>query len=96
MPLEDMDGNPVAAGDIIVFCYGIPPVRVEATLSDINGTLWAMTPGHKPEKCKLDELRRYVGDFHKLMPRKPTPDDASAKWDRRANLAADGGSNAKP
>ncbi|MBX5131655.1 hypothetical protein HJB80_02970 [Rhizobium lentis] len=80
----DMDGNPVVAGDTIVFSYGIPPVRVEAKLSDIDGTLWALTPGHKPDRCKLKDLPKYVGEFYKLKPRKPAPEDASAKWDRRA------------
>lgn len=63
---RDMDGQPVAAGDIIVFSYGIPPVRVEANLAELNGSLWAMTPGHTPDKCKLDQLQKHVGDFYKL------------------------------
>lgn len=81
---KDMDGNQVAAGDTIVFSYGIPPVRVEARLAEIDGEIWAMTPGHKPDRCKLKNLRKHVGDYFKLMlPRNAPADDPSAKWDRR-------------
>ena len=66
MSIRDDDGQPVAAGDTITFSYGIPGTRVEAPIVDINGTLFAMTPGHTPEKCKLADLRKYVGVFWKL------------------------------
>lgn len=65
MQIDD-DGNPVRAGDVVAFAYGIPPVRVEAKIRDIGGILFAMTPGHKPDKCKLSELRRYVGSFYRI------------------------------
>lgn len=63
---KDEDGLPIRAGDVIQFSYGIPPVRVEAKIKDIDGTLYAMTPGHKPDKCRLSELRRHVGNFYRI------------------------------
>ena len=66
MSVVDMDGKMIAAGDTIVFSYGIPGVRVEAKVALLNGRLWAMTPGHTPDKCRLDELAKYVGVFWKL------------------------------
>ena len=53
MTIKDDDGRPVSEGDKIMFSYGIPSTRVEAPITKINGALYAMTPGHKPEKCKL-------------------------------------------
>lgn len=63
---KDDDGREVRAGDVVLFSYGIPPVRVEAKIADLNGTLFAMTPGHKPDKCKLSELRKHVSNFYKI------------------------------
>jgi hypothetical protein len=88
MQFNDLDGNPVTAGDTIVFCYGIPPVRVEAKIAEADGEIWAMTPGHKPDRCKLKELRKHVGEFHKLQPARQQLADPSDKWDRRAALDA--------
>lgn len=62
----DDDGRKIRAGDVVSFSYGIPPVGVQAKIADINGVLFAMTPGHKPDKCKLSELRRLVGGFYKI------------------------------
>ncbi|MDW9400929.1 hypothetical protein GOB45_29500 [Sinorhizobium meliloti] len=66
MTVTDSDGNRIKAGDVITFSYGIPGVRVEAPIVDIRGELFAMTPGHTPHKCKLKDLRKYVGEFWKL------------------------------
>lgn len=63
---KDADGKPIRAGDVISFSYGIPPVGVEAKIADVNGVLFAMTPGHKPDKCKLSELRQCVGEFYRI------------------------------
>lgn len=61
----DDDGEQVGDGDEITFSYGIPPVRVLASIEVIEGELWAMTPGHKPSRCKLSELRDHVEIFYK-------------------------------
>lgn len=66
MMIRDMNGVPIVAGDTIVFSYGIPGVRVEAKVSNIKGVLWAMTPGHTPDRCRLDQLEKFVGIFWKL------------------------------
>ena len=66
MAITDMDGKPIKAGDTIVFSYGIPGARVEAPIVDVKGKLYAMTPGHTPDKCRLDKLEGYVGAFWKL------------------------------
>lgn len=65
-PILDEDGKKVSAGDTISFSYGIPGVGVRARVEEINGALWAMTPGHKPDKCKLSKLRAAVGNFYKV------------------------------
>ena len=69
-PLSILDSNdePVTAGDEITFAYGngIPPVRVCAKVEEIEGHLWALSPGHNPSRCKLSELRDHVKIFYKL------------------------------
>lgn len=82
MKFKDMDGKPVAAGDTIVFSYGIPPVRVEARLAESGGEVWALTPGHKPDRCKLKDLPKHVGEYYKLAPPRKQREDPSAKWDK--------------
>ena len=64
--MTDAEGKPIRAGDVVSFSYGIPPVRVEAKVKDINGVLYAMTPGHNPAKCKISELSRHVGEFYRI------------------------------
>lgn len=61
----DDDGDEVTDRDEIVFSYGIPPVRVCAQVEDFEGELWALTPGHNPSRCRLSEIREYVGCFYK-------------------------------
>lgn len=63
---RDSDGQEIHVGDVISFSYGIPPVGVQAKIADIGGVLFAMTPGHKPDKCKLSAVKRHVGDFYKI------------------------------
>lgn len=63
---RDSEGQEVRCGDVISFSYGIPPVGVQAKIANVSGVLFAMTPGHKPEKCQLSELRRHVGYFYKI------------------------------
>lgn len=63
---RDSNGREVRAGDVISFSYGIPPVGVQAKITSIGGVLFAMTPGHSPDKCKLSKLKQYVGDFYKI------------------------------
>lgn len=62
----DSDNERVFAGDEIRFAYGIPPVRVCAQVEEVDGELWALTPGHNPSRCKLSELKEYVEIFYKL------------------------------
>ena len=64
--IRDEDGKTVKAGDLITFSYGIPGVRVEAPIVDIRGELFAITLGHTPDKCKLRDLRKHVGEFWKI------------------------------
>ncbi|KSV95427.1 hypothetical protein [Sinorhizobium sp. GL28] len=66
MIIHDEDGKAVKAGDRITFSYGIPGVRVEAPIVEIRGELFAMTPGHTPDRCKLKDLRKHVGEFWKM------------------------------
>ena len=61
----DDDGESVKNGDTIVFCYGIPPVRVTGPIVVRKGTLWVLTPGHNPDRCLMSELRGHVGNFYK-------------------------------
>lgn len=66
--VKDAEGAVVRAGDFITFAYGSPPVAVDAEIVEERGRLVALTPGHKPEKCRLDQLRKHVGDFWKIDP----------------------------
>lgn len=60
------DGYSTRAGDMIMFSYGIPPVRVESEIIDRNGRLIALTPGHYPPECELRKLRGYVGAWYRI------------------------------
>lgn len=60
---RDSDGRLVGAGGTIAFSYGIPPVPVLAHVIERNGKLIALTPGHKPNECHVEKLKRYVCDF---------------------------------
>ena len=66
LSLLDSDGNRVAAGDIVRFNYGIPPVAVDAKIVQRGKSLIALTPGHSPKECNLRSLRRYVGQWLKI------------------------------
>ena len=59
----DEDGLVVTAGCVIHFGYGIPPVGVDAKVVDRDGVLIALTPGHKPAECRVDQLAKHVGNF---------------------------------
>ena len=61
--LPDDDGVMVGAGDTIIFSYGIPPVRVNASIIEKDGQLIALTPGHIPTSCPLAEVREAVGSW---------------------------------
>jgi hypothetical protein len=62
---KDDDGKPTRAGDWITFSYGIPSVNVKAEIIDRNGKLYALTPGHSPSECRLNRLRKYVGQWYR-------------------------------
>jgi hypothetical protein len=64
-PIKDTWGKIVRDGDTVTFSYGIPPVGVRATVKEIDGALWVLTPGHKPERAPLRRLRSYVGCFYR-------------------------------
>lgn len=72
--MKDSDGAEVRAGDFIHFSFGIPGRAVDAEVVEENGRLVALTPGCKPEKCRLDELRKHVGEFWKIDPARLLPD----------------------
>ena len=63
--LLDDDGEPVGAGDTVVFSYGIPPVHVVAPVVERDGRLVVLTPGHTPVEGKLRSLRYFVGGWYK-------------------------------
>jgi hypothetical protein len=62
----DSDGNEVRAGDFISFSYGIPGVRVEAPVVEIDGKLIALTVGHNPSKIALSKLKQHVCLYYKM------------------------------
>lgn len=84
--IKDSDGIPVSAGDTISFSYGIPPVGVRASVVEVAGVLWALTPGHKPGRAKLKDLMRYVGGFWKVLP--PKASDPKRREIERENWQA--------
>ncbi len=66
--LLDDDGVAVKEGDRVSFSYGIPPMRVEGPVIELDGILWVKTPEHQPTSCRLDQLREFVGGFFKVQP----------------------------
>ena len=63
---RDSDGLIVRAGHRVSFCYGIPPLRVDAKVTELDGKLWALTPGHTPDRCTLADLREWCEHFWKI------------------------------
>ena len=66
--MRDSDRRAVKAGDVIQFCYGIPPVRVFAKLIEEGGKIVALTPGHNPESETLKNVRKFCEHFYKVDP----------------------------
>jgi hypothetical protein len=62
----DSNRKAVTPGCSIHFSYGIPGVGVTAPVVDEDGVLIALTPGHKPPRIKVAELKRHVGEFYIL------------------------------
>jgi len=62
---KDDDGKLTADGHEIYFSYGIPSLYVTAPIVERDGKLFALTPDHKPKKCRLDKLRSYVGAWYR-------------------------------
>jgi hypothetical protein len=60
----DDDNRLVWPGDRVSFSYGIPPVAVIGQVVLIDGERWVETPGHSPARCRLSELRDFVGSFY--------------------------------
>ncbi len=84
----DADGNEVRDGDLIFFAYGIPPVGVEARVVNRSGKLVALTPGHKPSECDLSKIKKHVGEFYKVVPKREGNDEIEARiFAGRAALA---------
>ena len=67
---KDSEGRRVHAGDRLTFTYGMPPVRVTATV-EYNKTnrLVVLADGHNPPECYLSDLSEYVGDFYVVRDR---------------------------
>ena len=70
----DDDGEHVVAGDWITFSYGIPPVLVDARVSEKRPLDWPLSNGylvftvlgrHRPREGRLSTLRRHVGSWYK-------------------------------
>ena len=66
MKAIDSDGHFVLPGDRIRFSFGIPPQVVEGPVVTIHDELWVLTPKFTPSRCKLKDLREYVGEFWKV------------------------------
>ena len=64
-PYHDDDGIRIKERDWLMFTYGIPPVYVRGEVVRQKDVLRVLTPGHKPESCRLSELREFVGSFYK-------------------------------
>jgi hypothetical protein len=64
----DDDGVRVRHGDVIVFSYGIPPIRVYGSVVFEQEDLWVLTPGHTPERERMSQLRKSVGTFYNVDP----------------------------
>lgn len=65
-PYHDNDGVRIKERDWVSFTYGIPFVYVKAeVVRDKKFVLTVLTPGDKPESCRLSELRDFVGSFYK-------------------------------
>ena len=60
----DTNGVEIFEGDILMGCYGIPPVGIRAAVEWRNGMLGIDTTGHNPEwasvKEAVDCLSAYV------------------------------------
>jgi len=63
--IKDSDGTVIKAGDKVYFSFGTPSVLVCGEVIKESGHLVVLTPGHKPSRCKLFLLKKYVGDFYK-------------------------------
>ena len=61
--IRDSDGVRVRSGQTILFNYGLPPVHVRAAVVRRGNRLIALTPGHSPSECPVDEIMEHVGDF---------------------------------
>ena len=62
---RDDDYNWTYEGDVVSFCYGIPPIYVTGKVVNRNGTLYVLTPKHNPPECELRMLRRHVGAWYR-------------------------------
>lgn len=57
--LTDCDGKRIKDGCTIAFSYGIPPVPVRAKVIKRGGRFIALTPGHNPDECPVNELEKH-------------------------------------
>ncbi len=62
---SDSDGTTCRPGDAIRFSFGIPPVRANGTLVEIEGKLWVETPDCTPKRCRLPTFRRHIEHFYR-------------------------------
>lgn len=61
--MRDSYGKEVKPGSIVHFGYGSPCVGVWADVIERDGVLVALTPGHRPDECRVKDLKKHVGDF---------------------------------
>ena len=62
---RDSEGNRVRAGDRLTFTYGMPPVRVVASVAyNRDNRLVVLAEGHNPPECYLSDLSEFVGDYY--------------------------------
>jgi hypothetical protein len=78
LSVKDSDGEEIRAGDLIVFSFGIPPVRVEARIVEHSGRLMALTPGHTPKQCELRRLKKIIGGIYKARSKENNPREIEA------------------
>lgn len=80
MAIRDSNGELVREGDVVTFSFGIPPKGVRAEVIRRDGKLIALTPGHNPKECALDELKGHVGSFYLEERTNPSVADFLRSW----------------
>ncbi len=62
------NGEIIKVGDYVAFSFGVPPTRVEGTVTVNNGQLYLATPGVKPSGGTLAFIEKHTGTLRKVRP----------------------------